>query len=263
MVAQGRFDDVVAEVHEQVRCPWAGPAAREALADLRDAARADPARDRLAARLVGAERASAAAPGRRCMPARPRRRRSRTRRGRRPRAAARTSYGVVERGRRQQAARWARRRARPSPAGRPTPPASCTISSSVVPVGTSAMPPRTAPLTWTSDRARRVGGADRGERAAARWQDPRHGQQRRDVVDDRRLAEQAALGRMRRALLGLAALALERLQQDRLLAQHVGALDGPDRDVRGRSRRRARRRRGSPRPRAATTAASSRRTASV
>ena len=36
--------------------------------------------------------------------------------------------------------------------------------------------------------------------------------------------------RVGRALLGLAALALERLEQDRLLAQHVGALDRPDLD---------------------------------
>jgi hypothetical protein len=35
---------------------------------------------------------------------------------------------------------------------------------------------------------------------------------------------------MGRPLLGLAALALEGLQQDGLLAQHVGALDGPDGD---------------------------------
>src|SRR4029453_13073516 len=48
--------------------------------------------------------------------------------------------------------------------------------------------------------------------------------------DDRRPAEQAALGRMRRPLLGLAALALERLEQDGLLPKRVGARDGPDRD---------------------------------
>ena len=40
-----------------------------------------------------------------------------------------------------------------------------------------------------------------------------------------------ALGGMRRALLGLAALALERLEQDGLLAEHVRALDRPDLDV--------------------------------
>ena len=44
------------------------------------------------------------------------------------------------------------------------------------------------------------------------------------------MSNRPTLGRMRRALLGLAALALERLEQDRLLAEHVGALDRPDRD---------------------------------
>ena len=75
---------------------------------------------------------------------------------------------------------------------------------------------------------RGVRGADRGERLGAVAEDPRHGRQGLDVVDDRRHAEQAALGGMRRPLLGLAALALEGLEQDRLLAEHVGALDGPD-----------------------------------
>ncbi len=41
---------------------------------------------------------------------------------------------------------------------------------------------------------------------------------------------EAALGGVRRPLFGLAALALERLEQDGLLAEHVGALDRPDRD---------------------------------
>ena len=59
--------------------------------------------------------------------------------------------------------------------------------------------------------------------------DPRDGGQGLDVVDDGGPVEQAALGGVRRALLGLAALALEGLEQDGLLAQHVGALDGPDR----------------------------------
>ena len=80
------------------------------------------------------------------------------------------------------------------------------------------------------DRARAVGRADRRERLGAVADDPGHRGDRLDVVDDRRHAEQAALGGMRRPLLGLAALALERLQQDGLLAEHVGALDGPDRD---------------------------------
>jgi hypothetical protein len=47
---------------------------------------------------------------------------------------------------------------------------------------------------------------------------------------DRRLPEQATLRRMRWPLLGLAALALERLQEGGLLAQHVGALHRPHAD---------------------------------
>gem|GEM_PF-3898362 len=49
-------------------------------------------------------------------------------------------------------------------------------------------------------------------------------------MDDRRHPVEAALGRVGRALLGLAALALEGVQQDGLLAQVVGALDEPDGD---------------------------------
>ena len=58
--------------------------------------------------------------------------------------------------------------------------------------------------------------------------------------------------RVRRPLLGLAALALERLEQDRLLAQHVGALDGPDGD---RPRRSPLPRTSSPRKPASSAAA--------
>ena len=43
------------------------------------------------------------------------------------------------------------------------------------------------------------------------------------------LSNRPRLGRVRRTLVGLAALALEGLEQDRLLAQHVGALDRADR----------------------------------
>ena len=57
------------------------------------------------------------------------------------------------------------------------------------------------------------------------------------------MPEQAALGRVRRPLLGLAALALEGLEQDGLLAEHVGALDRPDRDREVAARSRGRRRR--------------------
>ena len=93
---------------------------------------------------------------------------------------------------------------------------------------------RRAPRTWT----RIVPGLAFEPIAAnalgAVADDPRHGGEGLDVVDDRRHVEQAALRGMRRPLLRLAALALERLEQDGLLAEHVGALDRPDRDRRGR-----------------------------
>ena len=84
-----------------------------------------------------------------------------------------------------------------------------------------------------------------------------------DVVDDGRHAEQAALRRVRRALLRLAALALEGLEQDGLLAEHVGALDGPDRDRRGRGPEPSTSKPMKPASSAAPIAASSRRIASV
>ena len=112
-----------------------------------------------------------------------------------------------------------------------------TISRSGVPSGTSAMPSPDGVRSLDQDGPRAVRAADRGERLGAVADDPRHGRQRLDVVDDGRHPEQAALGRMRRPLLGLAALALERLEQDGLLAEHVGALHRPDgdRDVAARA----------------------------
>ena len=55
--------------------------------------------------------------------------------------------------------------------------------------------------------------------------------QRLDVVDDRRLAEQPDLDRERRLVARLAALALDRLEQRRLLAADVGAGAAADLDV--------------------------------
>ena len=85
--------------------------------------------------------------------------------------------------------------------------------------------------TWTRTVPGLPGRAGRLERVGALADDPRNGRQGLDVVDEGRPVEQAALGRVRRALLGLAALALERLEQDGLLAEHVRALDRPDGDV--------------------------------
>ena len=111
-------------------------------------------------------------------------------------------------------------------------PARATMSRSGVPIGTSATPPPAGVRTET----RIVPGlrlrADRGEGLGAVGEDPRDGGEGLDVLDDRRAAEQAARRGLRRALLGLAALALEGLEQDGLLAEHVGALDGPDRRAR-------------------------------
>ena len=78
------------------------------------------------------------------------------------------------------------------------------------------------------DRARAALAADRGERRGPVAHDPRDRGQRLHVLDDGRHVEQAALGGIRRTLLRLAALPLEGLQQDGLLAEHVGALDRPD-----------------------------------
>ena len=71
------------------------------------------------------------------------------------------------------------------------------------------------------------------------------------------LSNSPLLGGVRRALLGLAALALERLDEDRLLAQHVGALDRADRHAQAVAGPRARPRPGSPPPRPRATAPSS------
>ena len=76
------------------------------------------------------------------------------------------------------------------------------------------------------DRAGGCRGGRSPRTAAAPWRTIHgDGRQGLDVVDDRRHAEEAALGRIRRSLLRLAALALEGLEQDGLLAEHVGALD--------------------------------------
>ena len=101
-------------------------------------------------------------------------------------------------------------------------------------------------------RARRRLGADRGVGGRAVERDERQVRQRLDVVDDRRLAVQPDRGReVRRLEARHAALALERLDQRRLLAHHVGAgapvQDDVDAEVRCRgcscrcSRRRTRR----------------------
>ena len=85
-------------------------------------------------------------------------------------------------------------------------------------------------------RPGRALGADPGERLAALEHDERHVGQRLDVVDDGRLAEQADLDRERRLVARLAALALDRLEERRLLAADVGAGAAPELDVEGEAR---------------------------
>ena len=77
--------------------------------------------------------------------------------------------------------------------------------------------------------------ADRGVRLAAHPRMQRDVGQRLDVVDDRRLAEQADLDRERRLVARLAALALDRFEERRLLAADVGAGAAPELDVEARS----------------------------
>ncbi len=62
-----------------------------------------------------------------------------------------------------------------------------------------------------------------GVRRAALEDDGGHVDERLDVVDDRRLAEQADLDRERRLVARLAAVALDRLEERRLLAADIGA----------------------------------------
>ena len=85
--------------------------------------------------------------------------------------------------------------------------------------------------------------ADRGERLGPVHHDPGDRGERLDVVDDGRQAAEALRRRMRWPLLRLAALALEGLEQDRLLPEQVRALDGREGDVEVAARSRRRRRR--------------------
>ena len=85
-------------------------------------------------------------------------------------------------------------------------------------------------------RAGRALGPGPGERLAAAGHDERHVGQRLDVVDDGRLAEQPDLDRERRLVARLAALALDRLEERRLLAADVGAGAAPELDIEGEAR---------------------------
>ena len=76
----------------------------------------------------------------------------------------------------------------------------------------------------------------RGVGLAAHLEDERDVGQRLDVVHDGRLAEQPDLDRERRLVARLAALALDRLEEGRLLAADVGAGAAAELDVEGEAR---------------------------
>src|SRR5664279_2066948 len=70
-----------------------------------------------------------------------------------------------------------------------------------------------------------------GEAVQAAVEDRRNSGEGLRTVYQSRLSKEAACRGVRRLLLGLAALALQALEQDRLFAEHVGALQRLDRDV--------------------------------
>ena len=80
-------------------------------------------------------------------------------------------------------------------------------------------------------RARVVVVADIGKGARAVGHDPGHERESLDVVDDGRSAVEALLGGIRRPLIGLRALVLDRLEQNRLLADDHAAGQRHDLDV--------------------------------
>ena len=80
--------------------------------------------------------------------------------------------------------------------------------------------------------------------------DVEHVDQRLDVVDDRRLAEEAGLDRERRLVARLAAQPLDRIEQRGFLAADVGAARRAAARDRSARRRRSRCRRAGPRSRA-------------
>ncbi len=226
VVAQGAGDYVGGEVGQPRDLVAARLAVAEARSDLGHAAQPDPARDRLAAGFVGAETGQD--------------------RGEvddagvlvddHDRARADWAPGLFERvvveGVPSASAEGAARR----PPTRTalslrldgTPPATSRISRSVTPNGTSAMPGwATAPEIWTRTVPANARAAV-SAKPACRRHDRGDGGERLRAVDQRGLAEEAAGRGVRRLLLGLAALALEALEQDRLLAQHVGALERPE-----------------------------------
>ncbi len=105
-------------------------------------------------------------------------------------------------------------------------------SRSVAPNSTSYEPgPRDVARQAEELRAGGALGADRGVGLAADLEDERDVDERLDVVHDGRLAEQPDLDRERRLVARLAALALDRFEERRLLAADVGAGAAAELDV--------------------------------
>ena len=101
---------------------------------------------------------------------------------------------------------------------------SSTISPSVSPNAASNSPPcLDVAGDLDRDRAARAAHAEILVERAALVEDDRHRGERDHVVDDRRLAEQALVGRQRRLGADQAALALQRFEQRGLLAADIGA----------------------------------------
>ena len=99
-----------------------------------------------------------------------------------------------------------------------------TISRSVMPIGTSIRPVLlTRPGQGEHLGALALLGADRGEPLAAVADDRRNVGEGLDVVDQRRAAPQARLGRERRTRARAAALAFDRGDQSAVSSPHTNA----------------------------------------
>ena len=105
-------------------------------------------------------------------------------------------------------------------------------SRSVRPNACSIRPPRLMlPPSWIVSVPRDSPHAEVAVERAALLKNDRHARERHDVVDDRRLAEQALDRRQRRPRPDLAALALEALEHRGFLAADVRAGAEPDFEV--------------------------------
>ena len=120
----------------------------------------------------------------------------------------------------------------PTPAAAGTPPASSSSCAQGRPER-DLVDSRPGDVAGEAEELRpgRAFGPDRGIGRAAVAQDQRNVGERLDVVDRGGLAEQPDLDRERRLVARLAALALDRVEEGRLLAADVGAGADPQLDV--------------------------------